>query len=61
MRAKLMNVDSPTEISEIILAAYYAKNMGLPINKLICASNENKVLYDFILRQGAMTETATLY
>ena len=30
-----------------ILAAYYAKQMGLPIHKLICASNENKVLYDF--------------
>ena len=30
-----------------ILAAFYAKNMGLPINKLICASNDNKVLYDF--------------
>ena len=30
-----------------ILAAYYAKNMGLPIGKLICASNDNKVLYDF--------------
>ena len=30
-----------------ILAGYYAKEMGLPINKLICASNENKVLYDF--------------
>ena len=30
-----------------ILAAYYAKNMGVPIGKLICASNENKVLYDF--------------
>ncbi|HBI74287.1 MAG TPA: threonine synthase, partial [Lachnospiraceae bacterium] len=30
-----------------ILAAYYAKCMGLPIHKLICASNENKVLYDF--------------
>ncbi len=30
-----------------ILAAYYAKSMGLPIGKLICASNENKVLYDF--------------
>ena len=30
-----------------ILAAYYAKNMGIPIAKLICASNENKVLYDF--------------
>ena len=30
-----------------ILAAYYAKQMGLPIHKLICASNENRVLYDF--------------
>ena len=30
-----------------ILAAYFAKNMGLPIEKLICASNENKVLVDF--------------
>lgn len=30
-----------------ILAAYYAKNMGLPIDKLICASNDNKVLFDF--------------
>ena len=31
-----------------ILAGYYAKKMGLPIKKLICASNENKVLFDFI-------------
>lgn len=30
-----------------ILAGYYAKRLGLPINKLICASNENKVLFDF--------------
>ena len=30
-----------------ILAAYYAKLMGIPIGKLICASNENKVLFDF--------------
>ena len=32
---------------ETFLAAFYAKNMGLPIGKLICASNENKVLFDF--------------
>jgi threonine synthase len=31
-----------------ILAAYFAKEMGLPVNKLICASNKNKVLTDFI-------------
>ena len=42
-----MNVVVPTGNFGNILAAYYAKNMGLPINKLICASNENKVLYDF--------------
>lgn len=30
-----------------ILAAYFAKNMGLPVGRLICASNDNKVLYDF--------------
>ncbi len=30
-----------------ILAAYYAKEMGIPVEKLICASNENKILYDF--------------
>lgn len=30
-----------------ILAAYYAKSMGLPVKKLICASNENRVLTDF--------------
>ena len=30
-----------------IMSAYYAKQMGVPINKLICASNENKVLFDF--------------
>jgi threonine synthase len=42
-----MNVVVPTGNFGNILAAYYAKNMGLPINKLICASNDNKVLYDF--------------
>lgn len=42
-----INVVVPTGNFGNILAAFYAKNMGLPINKLICASNENKVLYDF--------------
>lgn len=42
-----MNVVVPTGNFGNILAAFYAKNMGLPIEKLICASNENKVLYDF--------------
>lgn len=43
----LINVCVPTGNFGNILAAYYAKNMGIPIAKLICASNENKVLYDF--------------
>lgn len=43
-----MNVVVPTGNFGNILAAFYAKEMGLPISKLICASNENKVLFDFI-------------
>lgn len=42
-----INVVVPTGNFGNILAAFYAKDMGLPIAKLICASNENKVLYDF--------------
>ncbi len=43
----LMNVSVPTGNFGNILAAYYARKMGLPINKLICASNINHVLTDF--------------
>ena len=42
-----INFVVPTGNFGNILAAYYAKRIGLPVNKLICASNENKVLYDF--------------
>lgn len=42
-----INVVVPTGNFGNILAAFYAKQMGLPVDKLICASNENKVLYDF--------------
>ncbi len=42
-----INVVVPTGNFGNILAAYYAKQMGVPIDKLICASNDNKVLYDF--------------
>jgi len=42
-----INIVVPTGNFGDILAAYYAKEMGLPVNKLICASNENKVLADF--------------
>lgn len=42
-----VNVVVPTGNFGNILAAYYAKRMGAPIDKLICASNKNKVLFDF--------------
>ena len=42
-----INIVVPTGNFGNILAAYYAKNMGLPVGRLICASNENRVLYDF--------------
>lgn len=42
-----LQVVVPTGNFGNILAAYYAKQMGVPIGKLICASNENKVLFDF--------------
>lgn len=42
-----INVVVPTGNFGNILAAFYAKQMGLPVKKLICASNENKVLFDF--------------
>lgn len=47
-----MNVVVPTGNFGNILAAYFAREMGVPIAKLICASNDNKVLTDFI-RSGA--------
>ena len=46
-KGEKINVVVPTGNFGNILAAYYAKNMGVPIDKLICASNDNKVLYDF--------------
>lgn len=42
-----INVTVPTGNFGNILAAYFAKQMGIPIKTLICASNDNKVLYDF--------------
>ena len=43
-----INIVVPTGNFGNILAAYYAMNMGLPVKKLICASNSNNVLTDFI-------------
>ena len=42
-----VNFVVPTGNFGNILAAYYAAGMGLPVHRLICASNSNKVLYDF--------------
>ncbi len=42
-----VNFDVPTGNFGNILAGYFAKKMGIPAGKLICASNDNKVLYDF--------------
>ena len=43
-----VNFVVPTGNFGNILAGYYAEQIGLPINKLICASNNNNVLYDFL-------------
>ena len=42
-----INITVPTGNFGNILAAYYAKALGVPVNKFICASNKNKVLTDF--------------
>jgi threonine synthase len=43
-----INIVVPTGNFGNILAAYYAKGMGLPVNRLICASNENNILTEFL-------------
>jgi len=43
-----INITVPTGNFGNILAGYYAHKMGLPVNKFICASNDNKVLTDFL-------------
>lgn len=43
-----INICVPTGNFGNILSAYYAKQMGVPVNRLICASNQNNVLTDFI-------------
>lgn len=55
-----INIVVPTGNFGNILAAYYAKMMGVPIAKLICASNVNKVLTDFI-RTGVYDRNRDFY
>ena len=54
------NVVVPTGNFGNILAAFYAKQMGIPINKLICASNKNRVLTDF-LKSGEYNKNREFY
>ena len=55
-----MNVVVPTGNFGNILAAWFAKKMGIPIRKLICASNKNKVLSDFF-RSGTYDRNREFY
>lgn len=55
-----INVVVPTGNFGNILAAYYAKNMGVPIKKLVCASNSNNVLTDF-LKSGEYDKNRKFY
>lgn len=55
-----VNFCVPTGNFGDILAAYYAKRMGLPVNKLICASNRNNILTDF-LRTGVYDRNREFY
>ncbi|MEF9926174.1 MAG: threonine synthase, partial [Raoultibacter sp.] len=56
----LLNVCVPTGNFGDILAAYYAKQMGVPLGKLICASNSNNVLTDF-LKTGSYDRNRPFY
>lgn len=55
-----INVVVPTGNFGNILAGYYAKKMGLPIKKLVCASNTNNVLTDF-LKTGEYNRNRKFY
>lgn len=59
-KGEKVNVAVPTGNFGDILAAYYAKQMGLPIEKLICASNSNNVLSDF-LKTGIYNKNREFY
>ena len=55
-----INVAVPTGNFGNILASFYAMNMGLPVNKFICASNANNVLTDFI-KTGTYNRQRSFY
>ncbi|MGI6189132.1 MAG: threonine synthase [Clostridiales bacterium] len=57
---ELIDVVIPTGNFGHILAAYYARDMGVPIHRLVCASNSNNVLTDFI-NTGVYNRNRTFY
>ncbi len=59
-KGETFNVTVPTGNFGNILAAVYAKNMGIPIAKFICASNKNRILTDFI-RSGVYDRNRDFY
>ncbi len=59
-QGETVNVVVPTGNFGNILAAYYAKQMGVPLGKLICASNQNNILTDFI-RTGTYDRNRDFY
>lgn len=56
-----INICVPTGNFGNILAAYFAKQMGIPVNKLICASNKNNVLTDFFKNNGIYDKNREFY
>ncbi len=60
LQGEPINITVPTGNFGNILAAYYAKEIGLPIRRLICASNRNNVLTDFI-QTGAYNKKRPFY
>lgn len=56
-----INICVPTGNFGNILAAYIAKQMGLPVNKFICASNRNNVLTDFFKKGGSYDKNRAFY
>jgi threonine synthase len=60
MRGQLIHICVPTGNFGNIIAAYYAFRCGLPVSRLICASNINKILTDFI-RSGIYDRRREFY
>lgn len=53
------DIAAPSEDFELISAAYYGKRMGLPIETIVCACNENSLCWD-LLHRGSMDTSAAI-